>query len=307
MNKNYINVFKSMYTNSRAKVRTKIGDTEFFDTQKGAKQGDTISAILFCLVIAVVMLKLQDKNLQAGYSIGDLILNYLAYSDDKAFLGEDPYELQKYLDEFVMETSKFGLEINISKTKSLIIDGKSFNFKINERDIDEVTSFTYLGHTITNLNDHEKAVNKRIGLAWAAFKKKEKLLKSRKIPSMTQSNIYKVYIQPVVLYGMECIAWSNKFLDKLRVFQNDIMRSICGYRRKDRIKIEDLEKKTGLEPIISIVQKRHTDWMEKIRAATFGVYKECFNVKVTVKRGRGTPKARWVNSIKSFQSMNERK
>ena len=100
-----------LYQNSRAKVRTNAGDTDFFDVMKGAKQGDKISALLFCLVLATVIYNIQDKH-ENGFKIGERLLSFLAYSDDKAMLGENEEELQKYLDDFVEEAEKAGLEIH---------------------------------------------------------------------------------------------------------------------------------------------------------------------------------------------------
>ena len=74
--------------------------TDFFNIKRGAKQGDKISAILFCLVLASVMSKVNGL-VNNGYLIRNKILSYLAYSDDKAMLGENVKDLQEYLDVFV--------------------------------------------------------------------------------------------------------------------------------------------------------------------------------------------------------------
>ena len=297
INLNYIDIFKCLYENSRARVRTDVGMTEFFNIKKGAKQGDKISAILFCLVLATVTLNITDRH-KNGFEIGKIVLTYFAYSDDKVILGENNEDLQKYLDEFVGEAEKVGLQINKSKTKSMTIkSGDSGTvFKIGDNYLDQVDSFTYLGHEISSKNCHEKAISRRICLAWAAFKKKAHLFNSKKIPTSIKLKLYRVYIQPVVLYGMESITWTKRLTQKVRVFQNDMMRSICGYKRAEHISINHLLEKTGLEAITDIIKKRTSKWETKIINSNAGVVKLCLEGDINGKRKRGRPKLRWKES-----------
>ena len=69
------------------------------------------------------------------------------------------------------------------------------------------------------------------------------------MPIKVKTRIYETYILPVVLYGLECITWSKKIIQQTEVFQNHVMRFITGHRLIERVKIEDLRKKTKLLPI----------------------------------------------------------
>ena len=57
INKRYINLLKLSYENSTAAIKTDIGTSEPIKILKGVKQGDILSSILFCLVIAAVLSK----------------------------------------------------------------------------------------------------------------------------------------------------------------------------------------------------------------------------------------------------------
>jgi len=70
LNKNYINLLKSLYDRSQASIKTNLGNSRFVNIKKGAKQGDMLSAILFCVALAAVMLK-TEEICQSGFSIGD--------------------------------------------------------------------------------------------------------------------------------------------------------------------------------------------------------------------------------------------
>jgi len=49
-----------------------------------------------------------------------------------------------------------------------------------------------------------------IGLAWAAFGKHSSTLMSNRIPVNIKTKIYKIYIIPILLYGLECVTWTEK-------------------------------------------------------------------------------------------------
>ena len=73
-----------------------------FDIKEGAKQGDKLSALLFCCVLAWVIKK-TEQEVRSGYRIGSKLLAYLAYSDDKGLLGENQSDLQKISKSFCSE------------------------------------------------------------------------------------------------------------------------------------------------------------------------------------------------------------
>ena len=61
----------------------------------------------------------------------------------------------------------------------------------------------------------------------------EDILSSSFLPRNVKIKIYRTIILPVVLYG--CKTWSFKLREehKLRVFENRVLRRICGPRRDE--------------------------------------------------------------------------
>lgn len=83
INKEYIEILKETYKNSRAKIRTDAGISEFFFyIRRGTKQGDKIAAILFCCVLAFVIRK-TNSSFKSGLKIGSKLLSFLAYQTIK--------------------------------------------------------------------------------------------------------------------------------------------------------------------------------------------------------------------------------
>nr|XP_027215567.1 uncharacterized protein LOC113808362 [Penaeus vannamei] len=79
INKKYINLLKQSYENSKAYIETDIGTSRCVYILKGVKQGDVLSAILFCIVIAALVL--QVENSTGGYNLSNL-----SYADDIAVI-----------------------------------------------------------------------------------------------------------------------------------------------------------------------------------------------------------------------------
>ena len=77
----YINFLIKAYEGSSATIRTPLGNTRWIDILKGVKQGDVLSALLFCLAIGLI----TDTSLDdPSYGIPDGGVNWsdLGYADD---------------------------------------------------------------------------------------------------------------------------------------------------------------------------------------------------------------------------------
>ena len=59
INKRYIRLLKETYDNSTASIKTDLGISKPVSILKGVKQGDVLSAILFCIVIASIFVLLR--------------------------------------------------------------------------------------------------------------------------------------------------------------------------------------------------------------------------------------------------------
>ena len=83
------------------------------------------------------------------YTLNSLKLNCLLYADDIVLLSETAEGLQNSLDKLSQYCKKWGMEINIDKTKSLVFNstGRLFpvTFMIDNQLIEKVKQSRYLG------------------------------------------------------------------------------------------------------------------------------------------------------------------
>ena len=103
--------------------------------------------------------------------------------DDVKNLEKSEVGLQKIMDGLNATALKYGMKINIKKIKGMRVsrEGGEVNITINGTKLEQVKSFKYLGHTITDDGRCETEIKCRIAQAKEAFgNRKELLTKSLK-------------------------------------------------------------------------------------------------------------------------------
>lgn len=144
-------------------------------------QGDILAPFLFIIVKDYVMCKSKKENVgflthpRESRRKPEQRLSDLDYADDIALLESEREKAQHQLDLTSQEAKHVGLEINIEKTKQIIISpyyGPHQPLSLEGKSIEIVDDFKYLGSLVaTTLKD----VKTRKGRAWAAFWKLKKI------------------------------------------------------------------------------------------------------------------------------------
>jgi len=89
----------------------------------------------------------------------------LRYADDKAVVASTQNELQNLMDRLNTVTKKYGMKINVKKTKVMCIS-RTGNHKlkilVEGQRVEQVTQFKYLGSIISSDGYCEKDIRSRI-------------------------------------------------------------------------------------------------------------------------------------------------
>ena len=104
------------YAGQEATVRTGHGTTDWFQIEKGVRQGCILSPCLFNLYVEYIMRNAGLEETQAGIKIAGRNVNNLRYADDTILMAESE-ELKSLLMKVKEESEKAGLKLNIQKTK----------------------------------------------------------------------------------------------------------------------------------------------------------------------------------------------
>ena len=126
------------------------------------------------------------------------------------------------------ESEKFGLKLNIQKTK-IKASGSITSWQIDEETVETVTNFIFLGSKITADDDCSHEIKRLLLLGRKAMTKLDSILKSRDITLPTKVHLVKAMVFPVVMYG--CESWTIKKAEPQRI---DVFELWC-WRRHLRI------------------------------------------------------------------------
>jgi hypothetical protein len=99
-----------------------------------------------------------------------------------------------------------------------------YTFKVNDKDVDDVTGFTYLGSVVTTTGGTEAEVKIRVKKANAALIQLYSLWKAKKISTKTKMKIFSSNVKSVLLYRCETWKVTKKIINSLQAFINKCLR-----------------------------------------------------------------------------------
>ena len=112
------------------------------------------------------------------------------------------------------ESEKFGLKLNIQKTK-VMASSPITSWRIDWETMETVTDFIFLGSKITTDGDCSHETKRRLLLGRKVMTNIDSILKSRDITLLTKVHLVKGVVFPVVMYG--CESWIIKKAERQRI------------------------------------------------------------------------------------------
>ena len=109
-------LLRNLYAGQEATVRTAHGTTDWFQIEKGVRQGCILSPCLFNFYAEYIMRNAGLEETQAGIKISGRNINNLRYADDTTLMAESEEEFKTLLMKVKEVSEKVGLKLNIHKT-----------------------------------------------------------------------------------------------------------------------------------------------------------------------------------------------
>ena len=162
---------------------------------------------------------------QAGIQIAGRNINNLRYADDTTLMAESEEELTSFLMKVKEESEKVGLKLNIQKTK-VRASGPITSWQINEKTVETVADFIFLGSKITADGDCSHEIKRRLLLGRNVMTNLDSIFNSRDITLSTKVHLVKAMVFPVVMHGSE--SWTIKKAELRRI---DAFELWCWRRR----------------------------------------------------------------------------
>ena len=314
-------LIKELYTYTT----TALADYQeaIFELTLGVRQGGPESPMLFNIyidyVIRVFLNICKEKGvhfLELNYKIpssassngriitGKNIQDWTGYADDLCLMLNDKENLQLALEILNKTFRRFSLEINVTKTKTMILNHQYLNIEypssiseLNGIKIENVTSFRYLGYQITfnepGTGDAETEL--RIDCAECKFYQHGKKFMNRKIDIRTRVIIYNSLVRSRLTYSCQIWCLTKTQLNRVNAAYIMMLRKMVkgGFRRKQNswsfvLANKDILKICGTENIYEYTSRLQRNYLAHIiRSEDTKITKQLlFNNNIATKRGR---------------------
>ena len=141
-------LLRNLYAGQEATVRTGHGTTDWFQIEKGVRQGSIMSPCLFNLYAEYIMRNFGLEEAQAGIKVTRRNIDNLRYADDTTLMAEREEELKSLLMKVKEESEKVVLKLNIQKTK-IMASSPMTSWEIDGETMETVADFIFFGSKIT--------------------------------------------------------------------------------------------------------------------------------------------------------------
>ena len=166
-----------------------------------------MSPSLFNLYAEYMMRNAGLDEVQAGIKVAERNIKNLRYAGDTTLMAESEEELKSLLVKAKEEIEKFGLKLNIQKTK-IMASSPITSWQIGGETVETVRDFILGGSKITADGDCTHEIKRCLLLGRKDMTNLDSILKSRDITWLTKVHILKAMAFPVVIY--RCESWTIK-------------------------------------------------------------------------------------------------
>jgi hypothetical protein len=252
-----VQLIKQFYTNFSCTINSEA-DTNFL-VKSGVRQGCVMSSVLFIIAIDWVM----RTTLTEGNNTGlrwtlCTTLEDTDYADDLALLSHTEDHMQEKSRKLEENARMVGLKINAKKTKLMYLNTERLPvIFVEEKQLDTVDFFNYLGSCITTEGGAERDIKVRIGKARSAFIRLGNIWKTTAFSKKTKLKLYNSCVLYVLLYGSECWRMTDKDINRLSSFHNTSLRKIMKISWPNKISNKELHNITNTKDMETLlIQKR---------------------------------------------------
>ena len=275
-----------LYEGVKTRVRSSVGDTEYFPIDIGLHQGSALSPFLFTIVMDELTREIQDE-----------VPWCMLFADDIVLIDETRGGLCEKLEKWRHSLESRGLRLSRSKTEYLRcefsgVGGDNGEVTMDGVVVPRVENFKYLGSIVEEGGDIDDDISHRIRVGWQKWRKAAGVLCDKKIPFRLKGRVYRMVIRPALLYGAECWQIKKTQVQRLMVAEMRMIRWMCGFTRLDRIRNVAIRERVGVAPLEDKLRESRLRWFGHVkRRCVNAPVRRCEKISLLqYKRGRGRPK-----------------
>ena len=172
-----------LYKNTKVKVRSLDGDTNFFDIVTSVLQVDTLAPYQFIICLDYVLRMSVDLMKENGFTLAKArsrsyparTITDADYADDIALLANTPTQAQSQLLSLEQVAGGIDLHVNTDKTESMCFNQRGDISTLNGRSLKLLDKFIYLGSSVSSTENDIKMWQAK---AWTAIDRLSVIWKS---------------------------------------------------------------------------------------------------------------------------------
>ena len=181
--KETVAAIRMLNRNTKVKVRSPDGDTDYFIIVAGVTQGNTLAPYLFIICLDYMLRTSIDKIKENGFKLTkERSRKYLAktitnanYADDIALLANVPTQAETLLHSLEQAAADIGFHVNAHKMEYMCFNQTGDISTLNSSSLKLVDKFTYLGSSVSSTKTD---INMRLAKAGTAIDRLSVIWKS---------------------------------------------------------------------------------------------------------------------------------
>jgi len=287
-----VKIIRSMFSKSHARVRWQGELGASIDSTYGVLQGGIVSPKLFNLYLSDMGEYLDET---CGVFVNGTTFTHLLYADDLVLVSETENGMQTLLNNVEAYCRKWHLIINSQKSKVMMFhktqnkNPHSINFSIDNKELEMVSSYKYLGHVLCNSrNIHKDMYAHLVTQAQKATYALKENTRSTVgyLPPKLSLKMFDTHILPILEYNSE-IWFSEKENSDLERIQLNFLKNMLSVRCQTSTTA--ILTDTGRFPLLIRQHSSALKYLDRLRSLDCPVLlHKCLEIQLKL-REKGSP------------------
>ena len=223
------------YTDISSCIINYKSTSQYFNVQKGVRQGDPLSPYLFILAVELLAIQIRDDDNINGYKVENRHIKALLYADDMTLFIRNEAEAKKVfsiLNHFELVS---GLKVNKSKSEGMWL-GKSKSSDKKPLGIRWPEYIKILGIYICH--DNVKMLDKNFEEKLSKIRQKLCIWKQRDLSIYRKCLILKTFVFSQLLYVSSCLSVPDSVIDQVESLAYNFLWGSNQQKVKKRVVIQ---------------------------------------------------------------------
>ena len=188
-----------LYKNTKVKVRSPNGDTNYFDTVAGVLQRYTLAPYLLIICQDYVLRTSTDKMKDYGFKVTKERSRRYPHKQLRTrttLLVNTPAQAETLLHSLERAAAGIGLHVNADKTEYMCFNQRGDIPTLNSSSLKLGNKFTYLGSSVSSTKTD---INTRLTKAWTAIERLSVIWKSD-LTNKIKRSFFQAAVVSILLY-----------------------------------------------------------------------------------------------------------